>query len=310
MQLRRIVLLLNVLISSALLQSCVSFSPALLGTTTTTTTRPSYTLLNAKIKVGRGDVSFNLDYEIINADLDNTPLVVLHGGPGLPRDYLLPLEDVVTDRPLLFYDQLGSGLSDHPEDPAVYSTDGSVNDLIALLDEVKFDNFHLYGHSYGGILAFEYLKKAQPSNCLSVTLSSAPSSIPLMHEEWDRLSAEIAKTTPAFLVKEAFRRVHVCRLFVAPEILQQSYENASTVWDDMDVIADYEISTPKILESPPALATRGEYDFVTTDCLTEWRKCFTNIETEEMLDCSHHALLEKPGVYASVLIPFLAKHDI
>jgi L-proline amide hydrolase len=266
-------------------------------------------LLHAKIKVKRGDASFNLDYEITNAELTKAPLVVLHGGPGLPRDYLLPLQDIITDRPILFHDQLGSGKSDAPEDKSYYSIDGSVDDLVALLDEVKFDKFHLYGQSYGGILAFEYLKKAQPTNCLSVTLSSAPSSIPRMHAEWDRLLEYISETTPQFLVEEAFRRVHVCRTTVPPKILQQSYENASTVWDGVDMIPDYEISVSKKIESPPALATRGEYDFVTEECLSAWQECFSNIETDELFDCSHHGLLEKPLVYGEMLNAFLAKHD-
>lgn len=266
--------------------------------------------MNAKIKVKRGDESFNLDYEITNPDLKKPPLVVLHGGPGLVRDYLLPLQELVTDRPILFHDQLGSGLSERPCDLSLYSIDGSVDDLVALLDEVKFDKFHLYGQSYGGILAFEYLKKVRPDNCLSVTLSSAPSSIPRMHDEWDRLIEYISETTPEFLVEEAFRRVHVCRKVEVPEVLRKSYADSSSVWDGVDMIPDYEISVTKKLESPPALATRGEYDFVTDECLSDWSDCFANIETEELWDCSHHGLLEKPVVYGDVLNTFIAKHDV
>jgi pimeloyl-ACP methyl ester carboxylesterase len=50
------------------------------------------------------------------------PLLVLHGGPGGPSDYLVPLEELAdTGRPIVFYDQLGGGNSDQPHDPSLWS---------------------------------------------------------------------------------------------------------------------------------------------------------------------------------------------
>ena len=53
------------------------------------------------------------------------PIVVLHGGPGVPSDYLLPLSALASDkrspRAVYFYDQLGCGLSDEPKDFSFYS---------------------------------------------------------------------------------------------------------------------------------------------------------------------------------------------
>ena len=46
------------------------------------------------------------------------PLLVLHGGPGVPHDYLQDLAGLADgDRAVVFYDQLGCGRSDHPDDP-------------------------------------------------------------------------------------------------------------------------------------------------------------------------------------------------
>ena len=44
------------------------------------------------------------------------PLLTLHGGPGAGHDYLEPLERLTTDRSVIFYDQLGCGKSDQPDD--------------------------------------------------------------------------------------------------------------------------------------------------------------------------------------------------
>ncbi|KAF4627314.1 hypothetical protein G7Y89_g10838 [Cudoniella acicularis] len=55
-------------------------------------------------------------YKIINSltsSPSQTPLIVLHGGLGACHEYLLPLTDLSSSRPLIFYDQIGNGLSTH-----------------------------------------------------------------------------------------------------------------------------------------------------------------------------------------------------
>ncbi len=267
--------------------------------------------MDAKLRVMRGtDKKFNLHFNLVNAPLVKPPVVVLHGGPGLPSDYLQPLEAILKDRPILFHDQLGCGKSDQPPDVSLYSISNSVHDVVALLNDVQFEHFHLYGQSYGGILAFEYLKQAQPSNCLSVTLSSAPSSIPLVNKEWDRLLTEIKKTTLPQLADEAFRRHHICRTFTTPRPLQRAYEKASGTWGGIDVIPDYEAAIASRINRIPALVTRGEFDFVTAENLERWKDCFVDVETAELKSCSHHGLLEKPEQYGALLNGFLGRFDI
>jgi pimeloyl-ACP methyl ester carboxylesterase len=51
---------------------------------------------------------------------DGIPLLVLHGGPGAGHDYLEPLEALAADRMVVFYDQLGCGKSDRPDDPSLW----------------------------------------------------------------------------------------------------------------------------------------------------------------------------------------------
>lgn len=55
-------------------------------------------------------------YKVIG-DLDSgiTPLVAIHGGPGLSHDYLLAMSELNEKFgiPIVFYDQIGSGRSSH-----------------------------------------------------------------------------------------------------------------------------------------------------------------------------------------------------
>jgi len=88
------------------------------------------------------------------------PLVALHGGPGATHDYLLALAALAQDgRSVVFYDQIGNGLSSHyPERGADFWTvDLFVRELHNLVDALGIaDRHHVLGSSWGGFLGQEY----------------------------------------------------------------------------------------------------------------------------------------------------------
>ncbi|MES2582767.1 MAG: alpha/beta hydrolase [Pseudomonadota bacterium] len=87
---------------------------------------------------------------------DAPVVVVLHGGPGADYRYLLGLSALADQYRVVFYDQLGSGLSQRV--PASHIT---VNSFVADLDAV-IRHFspnravHIVGHSWGAMLASAY----------------------------------------------------------------------------------------------------------------------------------------------------------
>jgi proline iminopeptidase len=179
--------------------------------------------------------------------VEKPPLICLHGGPSIPSNYLLCIVNEVTDRSILFYDQYGCGKSSRPSITitAVVDDDNNINNnknhkshclpsfsiqqhvehLYQLIHhEWKLSKFHLLGHSWGGILAFEYLKKMSTMEdqqqqqqqlylqqnqegdncdanvtstspklgyCCSLTLSNTPTSSKLIEEETIRLYQEL-----------------------------------------------------------------------------------------------------------------------
>ncbi len=61
-------------------------------------------------------------YGIVGDPSSRPPVVVVHGGPGLPHDYLEPVSAVAgSGRRVVFYDQLGCGNSDRPDEAALWS---------------------------------------------------------------------------------------------------------------------------------------------------------------------------------------------
>lgn len=102
-------------------------------------------------------------YKVVG-DLETaeTPLVVLHGGPGACHEYLLPLTDLAPSTTLIFYDQIGNGRSTHlPDkagDEAFWSIDLFKDELDNLLLHLGLKDrpIDVYGHSWGGMLAAEW----------------------------------------------------------------------------------------------------------------------------------------------------------
>src|SRR5437773_1732397 len=115
-------------------------------------------------------------YRIAGADRPGTPLLCLHGGPGMPHDYLEPLEDLAVSRPVVFYDQLGCGRSDRPADDSLWTTDRFVEELAVVHAALGLERPHLFGNSWGGWLALQYTLDRTPA-LASLILSSSPPSV-------------------------------------------------------------------------------------------------------------------------------------
>lgn len=104
------------------------------------------------------------------------PLIVLHGGPGLSQDYLLPqLYKLAENNLVIFYDQRGSGKSLETKlDEKHININQFVEDLETLRTSLGFDKFILMGHSWGGLLAMQYAIDHQENLIGLILLNTAP----------------------------------------------------------------------------------------------------------------------------------------
>ena len=74
-------------------------------------------------------------YRIVGggSDHDSIPLLTLHGGPGVPHDYIENLADLASNtRSIILYDQLGCGRSDKPDDTSLWRVGRFVEELVIL----------------------------------------------------------------------------------------------------------------------------------------------------------------------------------
>lgn len=106
-----------------------------------------------------------------------TPVILLHGGPGNPSVYLKSLEALGDERVAVRYDQLGAGYSDVVHDTALFNIHHFVEELELLRRHLSLDRMHLYGHSWGAILALEYYR-AYAEHVASLTFAGETLDIP------------------------------------------------------------------------------------------------------------------------------------
>lgn len=90
----------------------------------------------------------------------STPLVLLHGGPGIPSIVFGDVFDkyaAQSGNPVILYDQVGCGKSTRfPQtrlDESLWTPKLFIDELENLLKELGVTTFDLYGHSWGAILA-------------------------------------------------------------------------------------------------------------------------------------------------------------
>lgn len=126
------------------------------------------------IKVEGGKVF----YRMYGKDKPGTPLIVLHGGPGASMAYFYTTAPIANDRPVVYFNQLGSPGSDIAD---TYKTAEDIKPLLTVkryADEVdavvkhfNFDEFSILGHSWGTMLAVEYVLEKKPANLKSLVLA-------------------------------------------------------------------------------------------------------------------------------------------
>jgi proline iminopeptidase len=89
-----------------------------------------------------------------------TPMLLLHGGPGVSHDYLVqPLLPLMRLRQLVFIDERGCGNSQNNLPDSEYTLALMVEDVENTRIALGFEKIDVFGHSFGGILAQAYAIK-------------------------------------------------------------------------------------------------------------------------------------------------------
>jgi proline iminopeptidase len=117
-------------------------------------------------------------------------VLLLHGGPGATHEYLEACDSFLPAAGIeyYYYDQLGSGFSDQPDQPSLWELDRFVDEVeqVRRALGLERDSFVLYGQSWGGILAMEYALTYQ-RHLRGLVISNMMASVPAYNEYAERV---------------------------------------------------------------------------------------------------------------------------
>ena len=266
-------------------------------------------------------------YKIVGSG-SATPLLLLHGGPGASSRYLNSLAQLADERPVIFYDQLGGGKSDRPNDPNLWRTERFVEELAQVRQALGLDNLHILGHSWGAMLAVDYML-TEPSGIESLILASPCLSTTKWREDTHTYLEALPKETQVILSQHetagttdseeyhaatmVFYKRHVCRLDPWPAAELDGPPNMDvygTMWGPSEfyatgILKDYDRTKQLGQIAVPVLFTAGQYDEATPETTSWYQSLVPGSKIRIFEDGSHVTMMEKPVIYSIAVREFL-----
>ncbi len=149
-------------------------------------------------------------------------LLLLNGGPGATHEYFECMESFLPAEGIefIYYDQLGTGNSDNPNDTSIWDLDRYVEELEQVRKALNLspDNFYLLGHSWGGILAMQYSLKYQ-QHLKGLIISNMMSSCP----EYGKYADEVLAKQMDPAVLDTIRMLEAKKDFSNPKYMELLY---------------------------------------------------------------------------------------
>ncbi|MEV5973485.1 proline iminopeptidase-family hydrolase [Streptomyces sp. NPDC051921] len=265
-------------------------------------------------------------------------LVLLHGGPGSTHDYLLSMAGLADSGfPVVHYDQIGNGGSTHLPDRGAdfWTVRLFLDQLDGLLQGLGIaDDYVLFGHSWGGMLAARHAAD-RPAGLRGLVIANSPASYPLWLQEMEGLRAQLPPGVDEVLRRhetagttdseeyaaavQVFLEKHVCRVKPWPrDYMATHYEvyNDPTVYLTMNGPSEFHVigtlrdwsvvdRCPDI--AVPTLLLSGRYDEATPATVQPFHDLIPDVRWEVFEHSSHSPHIEEPERFGEVMRDFLAK---
>jgi proline iminopeptidase len=263
------------------------------------------------------------------------PLLAVHGGPGLPHNYISSLERLADEREVIFWDQLGCGNSECPSNVGLWTMERSVAEMEAVIQALGLNGFHVFGNSWGGMLAQQYVLDVS-SGAVSLTISNSIASIPQFSEMVARLKTELdvatqsaidrheaAGTTHSAEYQAAIRtwnETYLCRLLPWPKQLHEAFQKmGAEIFETMFGPSDFHIvgtirswdvldRLPEI--ALPTLVLAGRFDECAPEHMWEMHQRIGGSRFELFDSSAHMPFIEEPHRFDQVMRDFLRQHDV
>ncbi len=217
-------------------------------------------------------------FKVWTKRMGNNPdmkVLLLHGGPGATHEVFLCADSYFPQEGIeyYYYDQLGSYLSDQPDDPSLWDLDRFVEEVEQVRQALGLDssNFYLLGQSWGGLLAMQYALKYQ-DNLKGLIISNMMASIP----EYNRYAEEVlGPQLPPEVLKEV-QAIEAAEDFSNPrymELLMEYYYTEHALRMPLDewpepVVRSFDHINPDVyvhMQGPSEFGIKGDATLIDWD---------------------------------------------
>lgn len=274
----------------------------------------------------------NIWYKVVGKG-EATPLLILHGGPGGRSCGMIPgFSLLATDRPVIFYDQLGSGNSYRPNDTTLWKTERFVDEIDDLRQALHLKELHILGHSCGSTFLIEYLVTKKPEGIKSVIFSSPMISTPDWMADAQLLLSQLPTplrdtiykyealkeyTAPAYrAATDSFYARHLVRKgwpYQSEACAKSGSSNDSIynyMWGPTEFTAtgtllNFDRTADLDEIEAPILFVAGQYDEARPETMFRYQKLARNARVEIIPDAAHATMVDQPQKVAEVIGNFL-----
>ena len=276
-------------------------------------------------------------YKIIGEG-NGVPLLILHGGPGSRSCSMIPGFSLLgNERPIIFYDQLGSGNSEKPTDTTLWKTERFVDEIDHLRNKLKLKELHILGHSCGSTFLIEYMVTKKPEGVKSIIFSSPMISTP----DWIA-DAKILLSQMPIEIQDTIKKYEALENYSKPEYLAAvdsfysrhlsrkswpyipnvecenvpgfnehvyNYMWGPTEFTATGTLIDFDRTADLDKIEEPILFVTGEYDEARPETMYKYQKMSKNASVEIIGDAAHMTMIDQPEKMAESVGSFLKRVD-
>ncbi len=272
-------------------------------------------------------------YRILGSDKKKMPLIVVHGGPGATHDYLETIGDLSAQRPVVFYDQLGSGNSDRPMDKSLYAVPRFVDELDRLIKKTGCRKAFLLGSSWGTMIISKFMEKGS-ENVAGIIFSGPAISSKMFTRDARSLIKKLPEDSQKAIYEgekkgeynDEYQRAmllyyskFLCMLEPYPDCLKRTLEKMAPfvyeyMWGPSEFTCTGTLKDFDGIESikrikVPVLFTCGRYDEATPQTTRYYSDQIPGSKVVIFENASHSHHLEKRDEYNKCIMDFLSEID-
>lgn len=260
-----------------------------------------------------------------------TPLLLIHGGPGSSSCKGMPTYTMLSDeRPVIFYDQLGTGNSERVWDTALWKPSRFADEIDSLRKALGLKALHILGHSWGGAVLIEYLSRkpagiksaifAAPLISTSVWISDAkilvskmPKAVQDSISKYERLkdyeAVSYIAATDSFYARHLYRKGEPICVTGGPENDSiYKYMWGPTEFTATGTLKNYDRSKDLERLNLPVLFIAGQYDEARPETMKKFQAKVKGSKLLIIPGSGHGLYRDQPILYTEALREFLNDH--